>query len=176
MSEGRRTSHHPDEFDLELARTGEAGPQVVAHIDSCWDCQRRAEALDAVAHKFRQAAPPQEIPELVAARLTRAAREATRSDRRNLPRWVPVVVAAALVIATTWILRGPTRSPETTATTDVNRDGVTDILDALRLAQRIDGAEGLADSWDLDGNGRIDRGDADTIAAVVVRLSEEPTQ
>jgi hypothetical protein len=53
---------------------------------------------------------------------------------------------------------------------DVNRDNVVDIVDAYLLARKIEKGDVAQTQWDFDGNGAVDRKDADAIANEVVSL------
>lgn len=54
---------------------------------------------------------------------------------------------------------------------DFNRDGVVDILDALALARAVEAGTLLTAQFDLNGDGIIDRADADRVAALAVSLN-----
>ncbi len=60
-------------------------------------------------------------------------------------------------------------SPEV-VTADVNQSGRVDILDAFNLARNIKLKKTLKNSWDIDGNGKINQDDVDSIAMKAVRL------
>jgi hypothetical protein len=53
---------------------------------------------------------------------------------------------------------------------DVNHDGRVDILDAFQLARQSQSAANSDPRLDLDGDGVVDRRDAEIIAAHAVRL------
>jgi hypothetical protein len=53
---------------------------------------------------------------------------------------------------------------------DVNRDGVVNIVDALLLARKVEAGGVAQTQWDFDGDGVVDRKDADSIANEVVSL------
>lgn len=172
---------HPSDLDLELARTGEADDEVLSHIGSCPVCAQRVAVLSRVSEALRQESPSVEIPELVEARILRRARQAAgRRARTRRPQWAAVAAAVVLVIAIVWVLRSPLRSPSPPVersshalTADLNGDGSADILDAYKLAMRVE-ADGPFDaSWDIDKNGRIDRRDADSLAMSIVRADSE---
>lgn len=174
-------STHPNDLDLELARTGEAQPVVRSHLDACAECRARASWLDDLARALRVERGEAEIPQILDARLLREARRAaTRRQRRAGWRWAGVAAAAALLLVAVWTLRPqaealrppaePVLAP-VAAAQDVNGDGTVDVLDAYWLARRIESDADLATTWDFDGNGRIDRDDVDAIAADIVRLA-----
>jgi len=57
---------------------------------------------------------------------------------------------------------------------DIDGNGRVDILDAFRLARSIE-ARGPADpTWDLNGDGRVDRDDVDLVAYAAVSLGTQP--
>lgn len=51
---------------------------------------------------------------------------------------------------------------------DLDGDGRVDIVDALRLARAVE--RGETGAWDFNGDGAVDRGDVDALAARAVRL------
>jgi hypothetical protein len=53
---------------------------------------------------------------------------------------------------------------------DFNRDGVVDVRDALALARAAEAGALLTAQFDLNGDGVIDRADADRVAALAVSL------
>ena len=174
-------AQHPSDLELELARTGEADPGVHSHTSGCPECAASATMLRALSEALRRESPSVQIPELVEARILRQARRAaSRPSRARRPRWAAVAAAAILLSALTWILRSPLRSPAVPAeraahkhSTDLNGDGVTDILDAYELATRIQAGGTVDATWDIDKNGQIDRRDADFLAMSIVRSDSE---
>ena len=68
------------------------------------------------------------------------------------------------------------RSPEMKAVSvvaaDIDRNGRVNILDAFKLARRLESSQDLESQWDINGDGQIDRGDVDTIAIVSVSLDQ----
>jgi len=170
---------HPSDLELELARTGEADADVGSHIGGCPVCSASATMLRELSEALRQESPSVRIPDVVEARILRQARRAaSRRPRARRLRWA-AVAAAALLLALTWILRSPLRSPSLPEraghahSTDLNGDGVTDILDAYSLAMRIVTGGTVDATWDIDNNGQIDRRDADSLAMSIVRSDPE---
>ena len=53
---------------------------------------------------------------------------------------------------------------------DVNRDGVVNIVDAYELARKVESGGVAQTRWDFDGDGAVDRKDAEAIAIDVVSL------
>ena len=174
-------AQHPSDLELELARTGEADADVRSHISGCPVCSDRATMLRDLSEALRQPSPSVQIPELVEARILRQARHAaSRRTRTRRPQWAAVAAAAVFLFALTWILRSPLRSPSLPAergghalSADLNGDGVTDILDAYNLAMRVEAGGTVNAVWDVDGNGRINRRDADSLAVSIVRADSE---
>lgn len=83
-------------------------------------------------------------------------------------RWGTATVLVALAIGLATVLLSP-RTPKLAA--DFNRDGVVDILDALALARAVEAGTLLTAQFDLNGDGIIDRADADRVAALAVSLN-----
>ena len=88
------------------------------------------------------------------------------------------IAAAATVAVVLWLQRPggePGRQVAVAPATapliaeDVNSDGRVDVLDALRLARRVeDGSAGT--QWDVNRDGTVDRQDVDAVALAAVRL------
>ena len=53
---------------------------------------------------------------------------------------------------------------------DIDRNGRVDILDAFLLARRIESEDSLSESWDVNGDGNVDRGDLDLVAMAAVHV------
>lgn len=99
--------------------------------------------------------------------LAEAGRQVRAWLQRPLLRWGTATVFAVLAIALVTLLLPP-RTPELAA--DFNRDGVVDILDALALARAVEAGTFLTAQFDLNGDGVINRADADRVAALAVAL------
>ena len=59
------------------------------------------------------------------------------------------------------------------ARTDINHDGVTDVADALLLAQKVERKETFSLELDLNGDGVVDQHDAEWLADFVVALDRQ---
>ena len=131
-----------------------------------------------LAHAFKQLRPKSVfVPRSVDDAVLDAAR---RRLRRPAPfRWVagwsmwvkgPVLAAACLVlalVARSIVQPGGGRFVRE----DLNRDRQVDILDAFELARRVR-AGAAPDGLDLNGDGVVDRIDAEIIARQAVRLEK----
>lgn len=109
-----------------------------------------------------------QVPDSIGTQLRHAA-----STRRRplLMRPLLVSAAAAVLIAISGIFllqRNSCSLP--VAREDFDGNGRVDVLDAHRLALAIDRRDRVADTFDLDGSGVVDRRDADLIAARAVRI------
>ncbi len=114
-------------------------------------------------------------------------------------RWAMPTAAAAAVIVVASVLfltHGPRRAAVTqpsesqtdvgwglphrhfvgglkpTLLADVDRNGRVDILDAFKLARNIDSGCVADNTWDLNGDGLVNREDVDKVAFAAVRLDK----
>ena len=55
---------------------------------------------------------------------------------------------------------------------DIDRNGQVNILDAFKLARSLESSHVMESQWDINGDGRIDHVDVDTIAIVAVSLDK----
>jgi len=178
-SSGRET--HLDLLALDALRAGEGTSVERDHLERCESCREALERLERMAAEIRSCALPRvEIPPEVDRSVLSRARKALEERRR--PRvffsrpWAraaaALLVAAALGIwISTWegIPFFSGRDPG-----DIDRSGRVDIVDAYLLARRIRGGEPLDAAWDVNGDGRVDRGDVDEIARQSVSISGSP--
>lgn len=121
-------------------------------------------------------------PEVDRAVMDRAYRQLVRRHwRRRLLRWAAPAAAAAAVIIFVFLLELPktkrsaltvTRSDLVAAQADIDLNGRVDILDAFKLARRIESAGRLEMKWDINGDGKVNRSDVDYVALAAVRLDE----
>ena len=141
--------------------------------------------------------PTGEVP----ADVDRAVAEAARRHFAHRPRrpwwlrWtVPATAAAAILVTVClWCAgRGPTdhsvqgiaspalrdafHASETmrmeAVRADIDGNGRVNILDAFALARHIESAGPVSQTWDINGDGRVDRKDVDMVAFASVRLSK----
>ncbi|HVQ65314.1 MAG TPA: dockerin type I domain-containing protein [Terriglobia bacterium] len=87
---------------------------------------------------------------------------------QNWPNWarVPGLAAAGLLVAFLSFMLMPSRF----AREDVNRDRNVNILDAFELARELRSGATLPARFDFNGDGIVNRADADVVAAEAVRL------
>ena len=120
-------------------------------------------------------------PEVDRAILDRAGRKLIRPQKRHrIIRRIGIAAATAAVIILAFSLdlsRKP--SPHTSVTylaqansADIDHSGRVDILDAFKLARQIESATNINASFDMNGDGLIDRGDVEFIAKAAVRLDK----
>lgn len=129
-----------------------------------------------------QLSVPPEIDRAVLDRASRhfAGREFTGSRRRRF-RWFALwkVAAAAAVVIFAFSLdlhdrsKRPALDPAKTnaGVADFDRNGRVDILDAFKLARRIELAGSTEANLDINGDGLINRDDVDVVALAAVRLT-----
>jgi hypothetical protein len=94
--------------------------------------------------------------------------------RRRLLQWAGAAAsaAAAIVLAITILHdRRPAQAPPSVALRqDLDGNGRVDILDAFWLARKLDKGASQAAAWDINGDGKVDQADVDSIAASAVRV------
>jgi len=113
-----------------------------------------------------------------------------RSGRRHpWPRWAAVAAAAAAVIIFAVVLETRfSRVSDTNSTSDksawapeaaksglagdIDGNGRVNILDAFKLARRIESAGATEGKWDINGDGLVNRDDVDFVAFAAVRLNK----
>ena len=120
-------------------------------------------------------------PEVDRAILDRAGRKLIRPQRRHrIIRRIGIVAATAAVVILAFSLdlsRKPRQSNTVTnfaeaKSADIDRSGRVDILDAFKLARQIESAADIDTSFDMNGDGLVDRGDVEFIAKAAVRLDK----
>ncbi len=125
---------------------------------------------------------PHEVDRAVLDRAYKYFRQApAQSERRRFHRtwfWRAAAAAAVIVLAFSLDL---TKKAEQTAdrsalvkaqAIDIDQNGRVDILDAFKLARQIESASPVAKSWDINGDGLVDRHDVDMVAFAAVRLDK----
>lgn len=120
---------HLNLLQLEMVRTGEAGADERAHVDSCEACRAGLKSLGGLAEALVSRVM---VPDEVDVRILDLVKRAPRIV------WWPFAAAASVMLALgvgLWKAREP-YAPVTYAKSDVNRDGATDIIDAYLLAKR----------------------------------------
>lgn len=151
---------HPDLAALEALRTGEAAPAEAAHVAGCPDCRAAVEDLRDLAGRLAHLPTPRlDVPVSVKAQVL------SRVRRGIFLRRIASAAAVLLAGAILWSATRATPQPD-----DLDRSGRVDILDAYLLARRIQTGGSLDPSWDLNGDGVVDRRDVDEIARRSVAL------
>jgi predicted anti-sigma-YlaC factor YlaD len=171
---------HASAADLDAARTGEAGPEVLAHLEACEACRRRLRGLEELASMLAGVTSSR-TPEIPEGR-DRSIRDALRSEtgragrRGRLVRLLSGAAAAALLLAAgLWALGPFDAAPrpsdrEERQLLDVDEDGRVDVIDAYLVARRLHRGETPPASWDVDGDGEVDDADVEAIAQAAVSL------
>ena len=99
-----------------------------------------------------------------------------RRDRSRFIRYAIAVgsVAAVFVCASLLYFGGDgTGTPPVLAAQDINADGVVNIVDALKLARKIEVADVSSEKWDFNDDGVVDQADVDNVAMVAVAIEKE---
>jgi hypothetical protein len=136
-------------------------------------------------------APPGTVPPQIDRAIIGQAHRHLAKPRRLILRlrWAAGIAAAAVIVVGVVLLNPQSRLPRfarndmirnpqsirpalAEGRADIDNSGRVDILDAFRLARHIE-ARGPADTqWDLNGDGRVDKGDVDLVAFAAVRLDK----
>lgn len=85
--------------------------------------------------------------------------------------WSGLAATCVIVAGMLYLFLKPPGTERSLAREDVNHDGRVDILDAFQLARQVKSG-GASPGLDLNGDGVIDRRDAEVIAARAVRLEK----
>ncbi|MBI3876781.1 MAG: hypothetical protein HY300_12660 [Verrucomicrobia bacterium] len=114
------------------------------------------------------------VPPQVDAAILREARRhlsLTIPTRATWQPWQPWAAVAASLLLLAWLGQALFRpgARDSFAREDINHDGRVDILDALALAKRVESGAPPRGA-DFNGDGVVDRRDADFIARLVVKL------
>ena len=145
--------NHPSLLDLELHRTGEASPEIAAHVGGCAECQATVRQLGELPEKlFVPTAPPDGFNQakeaamfaFIRQRAGEIRKQRGRHGIRPLPMWVRIaagitVAGALATLVYVSLPKTPDLHDGAALADDLNRDGKVDILDALALAQRTQG-------------------------------------
>jgi len=86
--------------------------------------------------------------------------------------WPAVATACLALAGIIYFATKPVRQEITFAREDLNQDGRVDILDALQLAREARAGSKPSSALDLDGDGVVDRRDAEIIATHAVKLEK----
>jgi hypothetical protein len=86
------------------------------------------------------------------------------------PRWLAAAAAVVAAVGLLFLLSKPGRPVPAVAREDVDRNGRVDMLDAFALARKLQAGAIVDLMLDLNGDGRIDQRDVDSIAAHAVKL------
>lgn len=172
---------HPDDLELDAERSGDARPEVSAHVASCAPCQQRLDLLRDLAQGLSERPAAIEVPEARELEiLADAERASARARRRRTVRLaaIPTIAAAAALLLVVLLAQrssSPTSSEAPRATAplagDVNRDHEVDILDAFVLARTIESGGATQPDWDFNHDQAIDALDVDCIARLAVSLT-----
>jgi hypothetical protein len=125
-------------------------------------------ALAGALRDLQPAAPavPAALDEAILARARLALARPRRRPVRIL-RWAGAVAAAAAALLISLLADW---SPAARSPLDVDRNGRVDILDAFRMARRIETGPSPDPAWDLNHDGKIDRQDVDVVAMAAVKI------
>lgn len=123
--------------------------------------------------------PDTDVPPEVDAKILHEARKRAGQAGSRRPRWKGIAAAAAaacvLIFAGALLLPALHQSRQAarhmpTATEDIDGNDKVDILDAYHLARRVESGPAPDEKWDMNGDGTVDRRDADVVARAAVEL------
>lgn len=96
--------------------------------------------------------------------------------------WLRIAVpaaAAAMIALGVWVAwPGGNHAQQSTIIAvagDADGSGVVDVLDAFTMARALDAGQPAPPTWDVTGDGRVDRDDVSAVAAIAVSLSGNHT-
>lgn len=117
-------------------------------------------------------------PEVDRAILDKASQKLARPRKQHqIFRWAGVFASAAAVIIFACVLVNH-QKPATQSialvevSTDIDKNGEVNILDAFKLAKQIQSPGELDKKWDINGDGNINQGDVDLVASAAVSLNK----
>ncbi len=123
--------------------------------------------------------PGQKVsPEIDKAILHKASQKLVRPRNRfYILRWAGPVAAAAAIIICAYVFvnqKAPVAKLQTSVKSniDIDSSGRVDILDAFKLAKYIQSENTVNKKWDINGDGRVDDDDVQTIAYAAVSLDK----
>ncbi len=112
----------------------------------------------------------QAIVQAARQRLTKPSRHRLRLTRIGAAAAAAAVILFLITLNVTRHGGISDQPPLASIPADIDGNGRVDILDAFKLARRIEGAGDPEAAWDLNGDGRIDAADVDLVALAAVRL------
>lgn len=127
-----------------------------------------------ILHKVSAKVPP----EIDRAILDRASQKLLRPRKHfHILRWIsPAAAAAAVIIFAFLITNEQTKkvslNTSALASTDIDRNGRVDILDAFKLAKHIETESKPDNKWDINGDGLVNLNDVDFVASAAVSLNK----
>ena len=114
---------------------------------------------------------PMEVDEAVLAAARSHLQKTAPARVIPFPRWLAAAAAAVVAaVGLLFLLSKPGRPAPAVAREDVDRNGRVDMLDAFALARKLQAGANVDLMLDLNGDGRIDQRDVDSIAAHAVKL------
>ena len=167
---GDATAGHPDFGELEAYRGGEADAATAAHVEACGRCQVELDELELLADQVRAEATP--LPPVLAEierRILWAAQQNAARVRRQLirRRVQPWAIAASFLLCVATALLWRQQRPVAPAAS-----ARLDIVDALALARQVAAAQPADGRFDVNGDGRVDAADVQSIVHHAVTLGD----
>ncbi len=117
-------------------------------------------------------------PEIDRAILDKASRKLIRPRKHfHILRWIgPAAAAAAIIVFVLLSTNQQTKQGSLNSlaqvSTDIDRNGRVDILDAFKLAKRIQTESKPDKKWDINGDGFVNQVDVDFVASAAVSLNK----
>ena len=163
-------------LQLELARTDEAEPEVLQHLEVCEECRDEFDRLKRLGELSSALGQPVlDVPEQVHESIHQLGQSTAQrtADRRRFRRWHKVGAAAAILALCGLGIWVSQRNSPAQNVADIDGDGRVDIVDAFVLAKSLHSKSPLKPQWDLNSDGRIDQSDVEIIAQRAVMLKGE---
>ena len=174
---------HPDDLELELYRLGESSDNLIAHVDSCEQCQVKLNEFSVLAEDLKELSEQPDFSKLD---------EQLFKDRSVLVKPVKRFPFYRLFsgLAAIFLLGfglmfyqyrpkinkpannqpgTPVELADEEIPGDLNKDGVVDVIDSYLFAKLLEGGETIDNqNLDINKDGTVDRTDLQLLSDIIV--------